>query len=101
MKTITPSDLVDYDAAPCPYCGERTLYLEFDEWESDGTPTEAGTHTHCKNEDEDDPRDHADMPYAYWLPVDVRAARWARKNIRIVEHDDRKRLADWNAGKPL
>jgi hypothetical protein len=101
MKIITSSELIDYTAEPCPYCGDRALYLEFDEWDADGTPTEAGTHAHCKNENEDDPRDHADMPYVYWLPIDIRAAHWARENVRVVEQDDRERLADWNAGKAL
>lgn len=101
MRTITSDMLIDYPAELCPYCGCKTLYLEFDEWDESGTPTEAGTHVHCTNEDESNPRDHVDMPYVYWLPVQVRAARWAAGEVGIVLTDDRQRLADWNAGKPL
>ena len=101
MRVITTSDFVDYRAEPCPYCGHKTLYLEFDEWNEDGTPTEAGVHVHCTNEDDTDPRDHVDMPYVYWLPVEARAYEWCQNEVRIVWNDDRKRVADWNAGKPL
>jgi len=100
MHTITPSDTVPYHEA-CPYCAQRTLYLEFDESDADGVPTETGTHVRCTNEDEDDPRDHTDVPYVYWLPVQVRAARWAAMHVRIVWEDERAKLAAWNAGEPI
>ena len=101
MQTITSDMSIDYPAELCPYCKCKTLYLEFDEWDEAGTPTEWGTHVHCTNEDESDPHDHVDMPYVYWLPVQVRAAHWAAEEVCIVETDDRQRLADWNAGKAL
>jgi hypothetical protein len=103
MWVITADQLVDYPAESCPYCGQRTLYLEFDEWDAEtGAPTEVGVHVHCQNEKENDPRDHSEMPYVYWLPVQVRAHRWClEEDIQIVLTDDRQRLADWNAGKPL
>ena len=99
---ITPDTLVSYLRERCPYCDQYTLYLEFDEWESEsGAPTDSGTHVHCKNEKEDDPRDHSDMPYVYWLPVQQRAARWAAAHLVITERDDRKELAAWNEGRPI
>lgn len=106
MRVIHISEFVDYLLEACPYCDEHKLYLEFDETEEDGTPTDLGVHVHCQNElDVDDPnydpRDHSDMPYVNWLPVQKRAAEWAITHIRIVWHDDRERLDDWNAGKPL
>lgn len=77
------------------------LYLEFDETDEGGVPTEMGTHVHCRNENESDPRDHCDMPYVYWLPISQRAARWAAANVRIVWEDEQQKLAGWNAGAPL
>lgn len=105
MNIITPDRFVDYHEA-CPYCGEKTLYIEFDEWEQDGTPADTGVHVHCKNEldvddPEYDPNDHSDMPYVNWMPVETRAARWCAEHVRIVERDDRKELAAWNAGEPI
>ena len=88
MHIITSDTLLDYDREPCPYCGERTLYLEFDEWYEHGTPTETGVHVYCKNEDETDPRDHSEMPYVRWMPVEHRAYRWCLDHVRIVEHDE-------------
>ncbi len=100
MQTIHISDTIDYHE-PCPYCGAGALYLEFDEADQGGAPTEAGTHVHCKFEKEDDPRDHCTMPYVHWLPIQTRAAAWAAKNVQIVWEDERQKLADWNAGKPM
>ena len=100
--TITTADTVDYPHELCPYCGARTLYLEFDEWDAaTGAPTETGTHVHCTNDNGDDPNDHTDMPYVNWLPLEVRAARWAAEHIVIADRDDRAELAAWNAGEPL
>lgn len=100
--TITTADTVPYPHERCPYCSKHTLYLEFDEWDAaTGAPTDTGTHVHCTNEDETDLRDHSEMPYVYWLPVRVRAARWAAEHIVIADRDDRKELAAWNAGEPL
>lgn len=101
MQVIASDQTIDYPAELCPYCGHKTLYLEFDEWDEDGVPTELGVHVHCTNEDESDPYVHSNMPYVYWLPVQVRAHKWCLDEIRIVLSDDRQRLADWNTGKPL
>jgi hypothetical protein len=102
MKTITSDELPDYIEEPCPWCGEWSLYLEFDEWDVEtGEPTDTGTHVHCKNEDEKGYPDHYQLPYVYWMPLEIRAHYWAAANIRIADKDDRKEVTDWNAGKPL
>jgi len=101
MKIITSDELVDYTKERCPHCDEQTLYIEFDEWEEGGVPTEAGVHVHCKNETYEHHDRHDYMPYVYFLPIEIRAYQWAVANIRIAENDDRERLADWNEGKPL
>jgi len=84
----------------CPECGMRTLYVEFDEWDDDGVPTEAGTHVSCENE-EISP--HWAMPYVDLMPLEIRAHYWAVKNIRVVESEAKvtERLRRWNAGEPI
>jgi hypothetical protein len=109
MKTIHISELLDYPLEACPYCDEYKLYLEFDETEMDGTPTDFGVHVHCKNElDVDDPnydpRDHAYEPYIHWLPVEARAYKWACQNIRITwesESELRERWQAFERGDPI
>lgn len=88
--------------AICPHCRGK-LMLEVDEWEMDGTPTEAGAHVSCANET-DDPNDvHYQMPYVYWMPMEGIVYRWAVKHIRVTESEGetRARLSDWATGKPL
>ena len=90
--------------ALCPHCrGDGILHLEVDEWEEDGTPTEAGVHVSCVNETDDTDDIHYHMPYVYWLPLEDIVYRWARVHVRVTESEAeaRQRLADWNAGKPL
>jgi len=101
MNIITSDTLLDYPREACPHCDEKTLYLEFDEWYEHGTPTEIGVHVHCKNETNKHHDRHDYMPYVYWLPLERRAYRWCLDHVRIVDNDDRERLADWNEGKPL
>lgn len=86
----------------CPYDG-MPLYVEFDEWDEDGIPTEAGTHVSCAKEEEDQDDEHWAMPYVDLMPLEVRAHRWATANVRIVESEakTRARLAAWNAGEPI
>ena len=98
---VSSDTVIAWPAAQCPYCGNNSLYIEFDEWEQDGTPTETGTHVRCKHEDWSNPHDHSDMPYVYWMPVQVRAARWAARHVRIVDKGEIRRLAAWNAGSPI
>jgi hypothetical protein len=92
-----------YTALPasfiCPHCQTFPIYVEFDEWNEDGTPTEAGTHVSCTNEDDD----HWSLPYVTLLPLEVRAHQWAEKNVRIVESESkiRERLRQWNDGEPI
>jgi hypothetical protein len=92
-----------YTALPfaCPECGEKTLHVEFDEWDAEtGEPTEEGTHVSCEHE-EDSP--HWDMPYVDLMPLEGRAHRWAVSRVRIVESEAsvRARLAAWNAGEAI
>ena len=99
---VTSDTLIAWPTEKCPYCGNNSLYIEFDEWDAEtGTPTEAGTHVRCKHEDWSNPRDHSDMPYVYWMPVQVRAARWAAQHVRIVDKGEFRALAAWNAGQPI
>lgn len=90
--------------AICPHCrANGKLYLEVDEWEEDGTPTEAGVHVSCDGET-DDPNDvHYQMPYVYWMPMEHIVYKWAAKHVRVTETEEetRARLADFEAGKPL
>lgn len=98
---ITLGISISYLRERCPYCHHTTLYLEFDEWDLEtGAPTKTGTHVYCRNEDESD-TSHTDMPYVYWLPVQIRAARWAAAHVVIVDRDDQEALDDWNAGRPI
>lgn len=102
MKVIQSTDFVDYTKEVCPHCQEQTLYIEFDEYDTEtGEPTETGVHVHCKNERDSQHDRHDYMPYVFWMPLEMRAYAWCMQNIRIADHDDRERLADWNAGKPL
>ena len=84
----------------CPECDRKTLYVEFDEWEKSGAPTEIGTHVSCMH-DEDGA--HWNMPYVTLLPLEDRVYRWAAKRYRIVESTRKMqaRLAAWNAGEPI
>ena len=98
---VSSDTVIAWPAEKCPYCGNNSLYIEFDEWAFDGTPTDTGTHVRCKHEDWSNPHDHSDMPYVYWMPVQVRAARWAARHVRIVDKGEIRRLAAWNAGSPI
>lgn len=84
----------------CPECDRRRLWVEFDEWEDDGTPTRLGTHVSCRNERGGN---HWTMPYVTLMPLEYRVAEWAAANVRIVESEatTRARLAAWNAGEPI
>jgi hypothetical protein len=86
----------------CPHCDTPThLLVEFDEWDSDGVPTDTGTHVSCPNEFDGDA--HWDMPYVTLLPLEERAYAWAAENVRIVDSEAkmRARLAAWNAGESI
>jgi hypothetical protein len=84
----------------CPECSAPALYVEFDEWDDDGVPTELGTHVSCENEEV---LPHWDMPYVDLMPLEERAHRWAARNVRIVESEAKTqaRLRAWNAGEPI
>lgn len=88
--------------ASCPHC-PGALHLEVDEWQNDGTPTEAGVHVSCDGETDDANDAHWQMPYVYWMPLEMKVYEWARVHIRVTETEEemRAKLADWNAGSPL
>lgn len=81
-----PSNVLDIpaDVALCPYCASP-LYLEVDEWETEtGTPTEAGAHIHCTNDNTDEEATrHSYMPYVYWLPADRHVYRHFARFCRV------------------
>lgn len=90
--------------ALCPHCGkDGELWLEVDEWEDGGVPTEAGCHVSCAKETERRDDIHWQMPYVYWLPLEDTVYRWAAEHVRIVpdEAEMREQLRAWNAGEPL
>lgn len=98
----------DFDIPPtvaiCPHCGaDGKLYLEVEEWEEDGTPTEIGCHVSCENETmkRDDP--HWREPYVTLLPLEYTVYLWAVKHVRVTEteEEERERLRAWNAGEPM
>lgn len=84
----------------CPECSAPALYVEFDEWDNDGVPTESGTHVSCENEET---TPHWAMPYVDLMPLEIRAYRWAVRSVRIVESEAKvqERLRQWNAGEPI
>lgn len=97
------------DIAVCPYCGSD-LFFDFDEYDLEtGMPTESGLHVWCPADLADKiGGDHDDMPYAYWLPVNMRVFSWLaqsqqlRDGIRKYrEQQDRMRLDEWNSGRPI
>ena len=83
---LLPDTVLDWCMEACPYCGEYRLVIEIDEWDAEtGIPTETGVHVTCRNEGRGDLRDHYDMPYVYWLPIQRRAARWVQRYVQIGE----------------
>lgn len=84
----------------CPHCDDGgRLFVEIDEWDDDGIPTECGVHVSCVNEDDD----HWVMPYVTLLPLEERAYAWCVLNVRIIESEAETlaKLAAWNAGEPI
>lgn len=73
------------DVATCPKC-DATLYAHFEEWEKD----DSSLYWDCmfaKLECETEPdissrkwdewfRWHYDMPYVYWMPLEIRLTKW-------------------------
>ena len=95
---------VPREVALCPHCKkDGELWLEVDEWEDDGTPTEAGCHVSCTKETAYRDDVHWQMPYVYWLPLGHTVYQWAVEHIRIMpdEAEMREKLQAWNEGKPL
>ena len=46
-------------------------------------------------------RDHCTMPYVYWLPPDAKRRALGVQERADCFRDERQKLADWNAGKPM
>lgn len=90
--------------ALCPHCrGGGKLHLEVDEWEEGGVPTEADCHVSCENETDDENDIHYQMPYVYWMPLEMVVYKWAKKHVRVTETKAEllQKAADFAAGKPL
>lgn len=69
--------------AVCPHC-QGQLYLEVDEWDTEtGIPTEAGVHVSCVN-DEESPGLHYQMPYVWWLPLEMTVYQWIVREGMVV-----------------
>ncbi len=104
-----PSNALDIpaDVAVCPYCG-AALYLEVEEWDAETRqPTEAGAYIHCERLEELEARaigmrrgarradalnawykaeaQHEQMPYVYWLPVQVKVYRLFAQHCRVLD----------------
>jgi len=72
------------EVATCPKC-DATLYAEFESWEKedDGTWSTDAAKLQCETEPcisdpefEEWMRWHYDMPYVYWLPLEVWLTKW-------------------------
>lgn len=78
------------EVAICPKCEAGLIIEDIDEWESEtGRVTEGGLHIACSKAPDIGSRNwedwfswHYDMPYVYWLPVDVTVYKWFDKRYR-------------------
>lgn len=87
----------------CLYC-RGSLACDIEEWNVDTrVPTQNGVHLSCAQEDINDPNDHTDMPYVYWLPAQVVVYRWLIATGYTVPRidDEQQALAEWNSGLPI
>jgi hypothetical protein len=108
---IETAGIVPRTVATCPTCN-RTLFLEVDEWEDEtGAPTEGGCKPQCMKLHPD--AIETQMPYVYWLPLEVKVYRWAVDHVRVLwvegkgselvtpeeyaQRRDAVALADWEA----
>ena len=99
MEVIASSQSikVPVEIAICPICGAE-IVLDIDEWEEDDNGQwmafETGVHCTCITEpDIDSPeelkqfqgfyREHFQMPYVDWLPVDMKVHKWLGENYRF------------------
>ncbi len=84
----------------CPKCGDL-LTLEIDEWEqlADGTwqISEGGLQLSCASEPMIGSKKwndwfnwHFDMPYVYWLPLQMRVLQWLNENYRFESIDEKE-----------
>lgn len=93
---------IPLSVAECPNCC-GVLWLEIEETEMDGTPTEFGIQVSCYDERCTGIADQ--YPYVYWLPITVKVYEWAKDHARIApdrsgdvvatEEYDRRRLMEW------
>lgn len=95
MQTVAPDATIKIPptVAVCPKCGAEVV-LELEAWEQldDGTwaASDDGLHVNCITEPDIDSDDweewhdwHWDMPYVYWLPIQMKVYRWLRRHYRF------------------
>lgn len=93
------------DVAKCPYC-DAALYIgEIDEWSEDEkgniTPDHIGIE--CVTEPslrskkwEEWFRQHSDMPYVYWMPMEETVLNWLIDNFEFAQlGNEREKLEKW------
>lgn len=79
---------VPRDIATCPTCN-GTLWLDIEVWEDEtGVPLEEGCAVTCTRSQHSGTME-TQMPYIYWLPINVKVAAWARQNVRIAKNGSR------------
>jgi len=84
--------------AICPYCGGSLTVRanEWNDWEEAGNDLwkAGGLEMDCETEpDIDSPewryweRQHSDMPYVYWLPVEEHIKEWVNRHYLFQEKE--------------
>ncbi|MDP2398826.1 MAG: hypothetical protein Q8M53_10775 [Burkholderiales bacterium] len=78
-RTITaPASLT------CPECGGR-IVIEIDDYEIvSRRPESESLHVVCENDDTDEGIDAHRYWFSDWHPIRARAARWARRYVRVM-----------------